>query len=118
MLALRGLALLLLVKTLGETISRGLDWPLPGPVVGLLALLPLLTVAPVRACVAPAADALLEHLSLLFVPVGVGVIVHLDAIAPWGAALAVVLVTSTGIGLAATALVLRVLRVGDERDAG
>jgi holin-like protein len=64
--------------------------------------------------IAAASDVLLGHLSLLFVPVGVGVVTHLDALAAHGLALAAVLLLSTWIGLAVTALVLRVLlRPGD-----
>jgi holin-like protein len=57
--------------------------------------------------VSAAADALLAHLSLLFVPVGVGVITHLALVSQFGARLLLVLVLSTWIGMATTALVLR-----------
>ena len=43
---------------------------------------------------------LLGHLSLLFVPVGVGVVTHLDALAAHGVALVAVLLVSTWVGLA------------------
>jgi holin-like protein len=59
--------------------------------------------------VAAVAAVLLQHLSLLFVPVGVGVIVHLGALAPVGWRLLVVLVVSTWVGMTVTALVLRAL---------
>jgi holin-like protein len=59
--------------------------------------------------VSACADLLLGHLSLLFVPVGVGVITHLDLVARHGMALVVAIVASTWIGLAVTALVLRAL---------
>ena len=107
MMALRGLALLLLLQAAGESLAHFARWPLPGPVLGLMLLLPLLAFAPVRVPVAAAAEGLLAHLSLLFVPVGVGVITHLDAIAAHGIALAAVLLLSTWIGLAVSALVLR-----------
>jgi holin-like protein len=57
--------------------------------------------------VAACADALLAHLSLLFVPVGVGVMTHLGVLSDYGLRLVVALVLSTWIGLAVTALVLR-----------
>jgi holin-like protein len=72
-------------------------------------LWPCLQLPMVRRWVAPAADVLLAHLSLLFVPVGVGVIVHLDLLAGHGVRLVVVLVLSTWVGLAVTAWVLRAL---------
>ncbi len=107
--ALRGLALLLLCQSAGEAAARGAHLPLPGPVLGMLLLLALLAWPAVRAPVAAAADGLLTHLSLLFVPVGVGVITHLAVLSEYGGRLAVVLLVSTLVGLAVTALTLRAL---------
>lgn len=109
MQALRGLALLLLLQAAGETLARALGLPIPGPVIGLLGLLLALTWAPLRVPVSAAARLLLAHLSLLFVPVGVGVITHLTVLGRYGWQLSVVIILSTWIGLAVTALVLRVL---------
>ena len=47
--------------------------------------------------------------SLLFVPVGVGVMTHVGLITQYGARMLVVIVLSTWIGMAVTALVLRSL---------
>ncbi|MDP2006773.1 MAG: CidA/LrgA family protein [Rubrivivax sp.] len=107
--ALRGLALLLLCQSAGEAAARGAQLPLPGPVLGMLLLLALLAWPAVRRPVAAAADALLTHLSLLFVPVGVGVITHLAVLSEYGGRLAAVLLLSTLVGLAVTALTLRAL---------
>ena len=107
--ALQGLALLLLLQTAGELLVRALALPLPGPVLGLAMLLPLLGWAPVAQRVGAVAAVLLQHLSLLFVPVGVGVIVHLGALAPVGWRLLTVIVLSTWVGMAVTAIVLRAL---------
>ena len=73
MTALRGLAWLLVLQSLGEVLARGLALPFPGPVVGMVLLLLALRWRVVREPVALCADFLLSHLSLLFVPVGVGV---------------------------------------------
>lgn len=107
--ALRGLALLLLCQSAGEVLVRLTQAPLPGPVVGLLLLWGLLNVDALRRPVQAAAEVLLAHLSLLFVPVGVGVVVHLELIARHGVRMAVVVVLSTWVGLVVTALVLRAL---------
>ena len=116
---LRGLALLLLLQALGEAITRALALPFPGPVVGMVLLLGALGWAPLRAPIA-AAEMLLAHLSLLFVPVGVGVVTHLDVVAQYGVRLLVVVVVSTWIGMAVTGLVLRGLlgreTAGERRD--
>jgi holin-like protein len=104
--ALRGLAFLLLLQSLGELLSRGLSLPFPGPVIGMLLLLLALRWPPVREPVAACADFLLSHLSLLFVPVGVGVMTHLSIVSQYGGRMLVVLLLSTLIGLAVTALLL------------
>jgi len=109
MLALRGLAILLVLQALGEGLSHTVDIPIPGPVLGLMLLLVALQLAWVRSPVAAAAELLLAHLSLLFVPVGVGIITHLGLVSTYGLRLAVVIVVSTWIGLVVTALTLRAL---------
>ncbi|CAN5210773.1 CidA/LrgA family protein [soil metagenome] len=107
MLSLRGLAYLLLFQCLGELLARALHAPLPGPVLGLLILLLALNLPAIRRPVAAAADLLLAHLSLLFVPVGVGVMTHLALVSQYGLRMLLVITLSTWIGLAVTALVLK-----------
>ena len=113
MKALQGLAILLLLQAAGEGIAHATGVPFPGPVLGLIGLLVVLQWTPLREPVAAAADLLLGHLSLLFVPVGVGVITHLDVVANQGLQLLVALVVSTWVGLAVTAAVLGALLRGD-----
>lgn len=105
--ALRGLAWLLLFQAAGEALTHAFALPFPGPVAGLVLLLPALHWAWVREPTAAAAEVLLSNLSLLFVPVGVGVITHLDLVRQHGPQLLAVVVLSTWIGLAVTAQVLR-----------
>jgi putative effector of murein hydrolase LrgA (UPF0299 family) len=107
MQGLRGLAWLLAMQSLGELLSRGLALPFPGPVIGMLLLLLALRLPLVREPVAACANFLLSHLSLLFVPVGVGVMTHLGLLSQYGLRMLVVIVLSTWIGLAVTALVLK-----------
>ena len=84
MTGLRGLAWLLLLQSIGELLSRGLSLPFPGPVIGMMLLLVTLRWPVVREPVAACADFLLTHLSLLFVPVGVGVMTHLSLVSQYG----------------------------------
>ena len=107
--ALRGLALLLLLQAAGEALAHALRLPFPGPVIGMVLLLAALRVAVLRDAVQAAAEVLLANLSLLFVPVGVGVITHLGLVSTYGLRLLAVIVLSTWIGMAVTALVLRAL---------
>lgn len=110
MSGLRGLAWLLALQSLGELLARGLGLPFPGPVVGMLLLLGALRWSVVREPVAACASFLLSHLSLLFVPVGVGVMTHLGLLSQYGVRMLAVIVLSTWIGLAVTALTLRHLQ--------
>lgn len=107
---LRGLAWLLAMQSLGELLSRGLGLPFPGPVIGMLLLLLALRLPVVREPVAACANFLLSHLSLLFVPVGVGVMTHLGLLGQYGVRMLAVIVLSTWIGLVVTVLVLRAFR--------
>lgn len=109
MTGLRGLAWLLLFQAAGEALTHALALPFPGPVVALVLLLPALRWPWVRDPVEAAAGFLLAHLSLLFVPVGVGVITHLDLVAHYGLQLVAVILLSTWIGIATTAFTLRAL---------
>ena len=109
LLGIRGLAWLLAFQSGGELLSRGLALPFPGPVVGMLLLLIALRFEAIRVPVSACADFLLAHLSLLFVPVGVGVMTHLGLLSQFGGRMLAVLVLSTLIGLAITALTLHLL---------
>jgi putative effector of murein hydrolase LrgA (UPF0299 family) len=102
------LATLLVFQLAGEVIARGLGLPLPGPVIGMAMLFVAVMASPRLAeGLRPVASGLLAHLSLLFVPAGVGVVGHLDLIAAEGAGLGLALVGSTVLAIAAGALTFR-----------
>lgn len=101
------LASLLVCQLLGEALVRVLGMPVPGPVVGMAGLLAVLVVRPAwLASLKPTAQNLLQHLSLLFVPAGVGVMLHLQRLGDEALAIGVALVLSTLIGLASAALTM------------
>jgi putative effector of murein hydrolase LrgA (UPF0299 family) len=100
-------AMLLLAQLAGEVTARALGLPVPGPVLGMAFVLVALCVR--RALVAvldPVAAVLLEYLSLLFVPAGVGVMRYGAILRQHGGALAVAIVVSTVLGMLTTAVVL------------
>jgi len=98
---------LLVFQLLGEVISRGFDLPLPGPVVGMaLLFLTLVVRGGLPSGLGDAATGLLKHLSLLFVPAGVGVMMHIHLLQDEWQAISVALVISTVITIAVTALVM------------
>lgn len=113
---LRGLAVLLVLQAIGEALAHELALPFPGPVVGMVLLIPALQVPWLREPVKAAAEALLGHLSLLFIPIGVGVITHLDTISHYGVRLLVVIVISTWVGMGVTALLLNFLLPGEHAE--
>ena len=111
-----GFAWLLTLQTAGELLARGLSLPIPGPVVGLLLLMVALRSPRVREGIGVCADFLLAHLSLLFVPVAVGVMAYLPLLREYGLRLLLVLLVSTWIGLAVTVLALHWFPVEDDAE--
>ena len=117
------LAALLLCQLVGEATVRLMGLPVPGPVLGLALLLVALWWRPAwLGTVKPAAQGILQHLSLLFVPAGVGVMQHLQRLGDEALAIGVALVVSALVGLAVTAGVMLWLmrlsakRPGEPRD--
>ena len=71
---LNTLALLLLYQLGGELVARFFGLPIPGPVIGMtLLLLTLLARGEVSHDTRTNVGAFLQHMSLFFVPAGVGV---------------------------------------------
>jgi holin-like protein len=102
------LATLLCCQLAGELIARVTSLPVPGPVIGLLLLFALLVArrsAPAE--LQAVADGLLRHLSLLFVPAGVGIMLHAARLEAEWPAIAAAIVISTGLTIVVTALVFR-----------
>lgn len=100
------LAIILVFQLVGEITARGLDLPLPGPVLGMVLLVAAFLTSPRLAeFVRPTAQGLLAHLSLLFIPAGVGVVGHLGVLRDAGLAIFVALVVSTILAIAVGALV-------------
>lgn len=102
------LAILLGFQLVGEVAVRWSGVPVPGPVVGMVLLFLALQGRkilpdPLRAT----AETLLSHLSLLFVPAGVGIVQYGALLAKEWLPLVVALVSSTLITVAVTALVMK-----------
>ncbi|MDD5392200.1 MAG: CidA/LrgA family protein [Thiothrix sp.] len=104
---LNGITILLVYQLVGEVSARLLQLPVPGPVVGMVLLfITLLLRGGLEKTLDTASSALLSHLSLLFVPAGVGVIVHFHRIGNEWLPITVALLLGTVITLAATALIM------------
>lgn len=98
---LEAFALLLSFQLFGEVLAWLLKLPLPGPVIGMVALFACWPwLGRLRAPVDHFGSALLGHLGLLFVPAGVGVMLHLDLLTAWWWQLLLALVASTALTMA------------------
>jgi holin-like protein len=107
---LRSIAALLIFQCLGESVSYVFSLPVPGPVIGMLLLFAFAMMRPATiAAIEPTALELLRHLSLLFVPAGVGIMVSAQTVRGEALAVIVSVVVSTTLGIAVTALVTRAL---------
>lgn len=120
---LQATGILLVFQLIGEVISQVLGLPVPGPVVGMALLLTAMALAPGLARqLRETAGALLQHLSLLFVPAGVGVLLHARRMADEWVAIGAALVVGTLITLVVTAVVMkactRLLRTAAGGDGG
>jgi holin-like protein len=118
---IRGLAILLVFQSLGEVASRFMRGAVPGPVIGLVLLFIFLVARKriddsIALAVGIAADGLLAHLSIFFIPAAVGVMLYVSALTQSGAAWILAIVLSTIAAIATTALVLRWLSKPDDRD--
>lgn len=104
------LTLLLAFQLVGEVLVRGLDLPIPGPVVGMgLLFVTLIVRRGPGEQLRGTANGVLQHLSLLFVPAGTGVMLHFQRLADEWLPLTVALVFSTLLSIAVAALLLQKL---------
>lgn len=110
---LEALTTLLAFQLLGEALAHASGVPVPGPVIGMALLFlawPLLQRLHLR--LGAVADTLLGHFGLLFVPAGVGVMLHIGLIALWWAPLLAGIVVSSAVTMVAAAWLFQRLRRG------
>jgi putative effector of murein hydrolase LrgA (UPF0299 family) len=115
---IRAFGILLGFELLGEALRAAARLPVPGPVIGMLALAAVLVAWP--GGVSPSAGepraetelervchGLISHMGLLFVPAGVGVITEAAVLKAQWLPILVGVLGSTLVGLAVTALVMQ-----------
>ncbi|MDD2815034.1 MAG: CidA/LrgA family protein [Thiotrichaceae bacterium] len=107
---LLGISILLICQLCGEVLVRLLNFPVPGPVVGMVLLLIVLIIkGSVPKSVQTVGDALLNNIALLYVPAGVGLMEHFKLISKGWLVISIALVVSTIVTMAVTAIVLKFL---------
>ncbi len=105
---LDALTLILCCQLAGELLVTATGLPIPGPVGGMALLFAGLVIrGGLPGDLATVADALLGNLSLLFVPAGVGVMLHLGLLEAEIVPISVALIVSTLITIAVTALMMQ-----------
>lgn len=84
---LKGIFIIFFFQLIGEVVKQYFVLLIPGPVVGLILLLMTLictqgltspAIGTISKSIFQSADGILRYLSLLFIPIGVGVIMHLQ----------------------------------------
>lgn len=101
---LNAFTLILCCQLVGELIVTASGLPIPGPVCGMaLMFARLLIRGGVPENLGEASDALLTNLSLLFIPAGVGVMLHLQFLSDEALPITLSLIVSTVITIAVTA---------------
>jgi holin-like protein len=101
------MAVLLGCQLAGEVIARLSHLPVPGPVIGMAILFTALVIrGSVPDGLEQVSSRLLGHLSLLFVPAGVGIMLHLGLIGANWLSISLALIGSTALTIAVTGLVM------------
>lgn len=97
------ITILLVCQLAGEVIARLAGLPVPGPIIGMVLLFAgLLIRGGLPQGLETVANTFLSHLSLLFIPAGVGIMVHLKLLAREWLAISVALAVSTAMTIAVT----------------
>ena len=105
-------ALLWLFQAVGQALIRWLALPISGPIAGMILLFLFLCVrGGLSQPMNSATTASLRHMSLLFIPAGAGLMVHMDAFRQEWTAIILAVTGGTVCTLIATALSLRVFRL-------
>ena len=115
---LKSVFIILLYQLIGELFQKFFGLSIPGPVIGLVLLLLTLLILQKRQRVVPikedlfnSAEILLNYLPLLFIPVGVGVVMHLSLLEDNLASVVFVIILGTLSTLALTGYIMeKILR--------
>ncbi|MDC0093746.1 CidA/LrgA family protein [Alphaproteobacteria bacterium] len=122
---LNSIFIILFFQLIGEFVQKFLELRIPGPVVGLFLLLIILLFCKKSHYKMPinfeinlinSSENLLNYLPLLFIPVGVGVVMHLSLLEENLVSVMLVIIIGTLLTLALTAFVMERLLKEDKND--
>ena len=115
---LNSIFLIFLFQLIGELVQKVLELNIPGPVIGLILLLTTLLLSKkydhkliqnLKVNLISSAEKLVHYIPLFFLPVGVGVVMHLSFLEGSLAKVLFIIVFGTLITLALTGLVMEKL---------
>ena len=105
---IEGLVLLLVFQLLGNVAEMYFHLPVPGSVLGMfLLLVALIANDRLASWVRPISLVLISYLAVLFVPAGVGIMLHIDRLKNEALPIGVSLIVSTILTIAVTAFVIK-----------
>jgi holin-like protein len=105
------MALLLLIVFIGEILNRVFKIPIPGNILGMILLLIALLTGIIKLHqIEEISKFLLDHLSFLFIPAGVGLLSVTGALKDSWYFLLLIAIITTILVMAVTALVVQFLR--------
>ena len=112
---LKSIFIIFLFQLIGETIQKYFDLTVPGPVIGLILLLLTLIllkdtkniyIKNTKEEISSTSNYITSYLSLLFVPIGVGVVMHLSYLEKNYIPVLAVIFISTTLTIGFTALLM------------
>ena len=115
---LRSFFIILLYQLVGETLQKFFNIIIPGPVIGLVLLLITFIfikkfkdkkVLQIKKDVIKTGNTIVSHLSLLFIPIGVGVVMHISYLGENLFQVFAVIVIGTLLTVAFTAKIMELL---------
>ena len=115
---LNSIFLILLFQLIGELVQKVLELNIPGPVIGLILLLSILLLSKkydhiviqnLKINLINSAENLVNYIPLFFLPVGVGVVMHLSFLEGSLVKVLFIIVFGTLVTLALTALLMEKL---------
>ena len=120
---LKSIFTIFLFQLFGEFLQKFFELNIPGPVIGLILLLSSLLliknnnkiIEDFKANLVFSAENLLNYLPLLFIPVGVGVVMHLSLLEENLVPVLLVIIIGTLLTLALTAFLMEKLIKNDDK---
>ena len=102
--------IIFMVTSLGKLISNFINFPFPGPIIGMLILLALLELKILKLdLVEKGAETILLNLAIFFIPPGVGLISALDILSGNVLKIVITMVITTIITMGVTGLTVQYL---------